>query len=192
MPAFIFKWTVESIPADRFLQAMKAHDPLLEAWQRTVSRKRDGAAVFDSTGKIARSFRDVEEGARAFHTKIDTLPAGAIVAVQIGNHPDWPSVFIACLRKQLVVLPLDQSTGERQRDAALEICKATAVISDASAASEDVFHRTNLEVVRLNIAKSVVDWDGNPPSLLKLTSGTTAAPRVMRFRSHHLLYDCDH
>jgi acyl-CoA synthetase (AMP-forming)/AMP-acid ligase II len=192
MLAFIFKWSAESIRADRFLQVMKAPDLLLAAWQRTVSRKGDGAAVLDSTGKIARSFREIEEGARAFHTKIDTLPAGAIVAVQIGNHPDWPSVFIACLRKQLVVLPLDQSIGERQRDAALEICKATAVVSDASPASEHVFHRTNLEVVRLTIAESVVDWEDNPPSLLKLTSGTTAAPRVIRFRSHHLLSDCDH
>jgi long-chain acyl-CoA synthetase len=171
---------------------MKAPDPLLAAWHRTVSRKGDGAAVFDSTGKIARSFHDLEEGARAFHTKIDTLPAGAIVAVQIGNHPDWPSVFIACLRKQLVVLPLDQSIGERQRDAALEICNTTAVVSAAGPESEHVPCRTDLEVVRLNIVESVTDWDGNPPSLLKLTSGTTAAPRVIRFRSRHLLSDCDH
>src|SRR5436305_4452981 len=192
MPAFIFKWSAESIRARRFWQAMKARDPLLAAWQSIVSRKRDGSSVFDSTGKIARSFNDVEEGARAFHTKIDTLPAGAIVAVQIGNHQDWPSIFIACLRKQLVVLPLDQSIGERQRDAALEICNTTAVISAAGPGIAHVPGRTDLEVIRLNIAESVADWDGNPPSLLKLTSGTTAAPRVIRFRSHQLLSDCDH
>src|SRR5437763_5121297 len=152
MPAFIFEWTVESIPADRSLQAMKAHDPLLEAWQRTVSRKRDGAAVFDSAGKIARSFREIEEGARAFHTKIDTLPAGAIVAVQIGNHQDWPSIFIACLRKQLVVLPLDQSIGERQRDAALEICNTTAVISAVPGGSVPT-------LLRLRTVDATPTWD---------------------------------
>jgi hypothetical protein len=64
MPAFIFKWSAESIRGHRFWQAMKARDPLLAAWQSTVSRKGDGAAVFDSMGKIARSFRDIEEGAR--------------------------------------------------------------------------------------------------------------------------------
>jgi long-chain acyl-CoA synthetase len=170
---------------------MKAPDPLLAAWQRTASRKADGAAVFDSTGKIARSFRDVEEGARAFYTKIDALPAGAVVAVQIGNHEDWPSVFIACLRKQLVVLPLDQSISERQRDAALEICKATAVVSAAALAGEDMTSETDLDVVRLTTADSTADWDDNPPSLLKLTSGTTAAPRAIRFRAHQLLADCD-
>src|SRR5436305_7766187 len=171
MPAFIFKWSAESIRARRFWQAMKARDPLLAAWQSIVSRKRDGAAVFDSTGKIARSFRDVEEGARAFHTKIDTLPAGAIVAVQIGNHPDWPSIFIACLRKRLVVIPLDQSIGERQRDAALEICNTTAVVSAVPSGSVPT-------LLRLRTADDTPTWDSNPPSLLTLTYTTTSAPRV--------------
>ena len=169
---------------------MKARDPLLAAWQSTVSRRGGDAAVFDSTGKIARSFRDVEEGARAFYTKIDAFPAGTVVAVQIGNHKDWPSVFIACVRKQLVVLPLDQSISERQRDAALEICNATAVISAATLAGEDVTSEPDLEVVSL-AAGSTVDWGDNPPSVLKLTSGTTAAPRAIRFRAHQLLADCN-
>ena len=169
---------------------MKAGDPLLAAWQSTVSRKGGDAAVFDSTGKIARSFRDVEEGARAFYTKIDAFPAGTIVAVQIGNHKDWPSVFVACVRKQLVVLPLDQSMSERQRDAALEICNATAVVSAATLAGEEVTSEIDLEVVRLTAA-STVDWGYNPPSVLKLTSGTTAAPRAIRFRAHQLLADCN-
>ena len=65
--------------------------------------------------------------------KWTSFSAGAVVAVQIGNHEDWPAIFIACLRKQLVVLPLDQSIGEQQRDAALEICKASAVVSASPA-----------------------------------------------------------
>jgi long-chain acyl-CoA synthetase len=34
------------------------------------------------------------------------------------------------------------------------------------------------------------DWGAPPPALLKLTSGTTAAPRAIRFRSEQLLTDC--
>jgi acyl-CoA synthetase (AMP-forming)/AMP-acid ligase II len=170
---------------------MKAANPLLAAWQRVVSRKGDGAAVFDSTGQIVRSFRDIEENARDFSAKIDGLPAGAVVAVQIGNHEDWPSVFIASLRKRLVVLPLDQSISERQRCEALEICKAMAVVSATALAEEDASTTSDLDVVRLTTTNSTADWDGNPPSLLKLTSGTTAAPRAVRFRPHQLLADCD-
>ena len=36
----------------------------------------------------------------------------------------------------------------------------------------------------------VADWGEAPPVLLKLTSGTTAAPRAIRFRSEQLLADC--
>jgi long-chain acyl-CoA synthetase len=34
------------------------------------------------------------------------------------------------------------------------------------------------------------DWGEHPPVLLKLTSGTTAAPRAIRFNSEQLLADC--
>ena len=168
----------------RFLQAMKHEDPLLVAWQRTISRKGDNAAVLDATGRIARSFRDIEDHARAFETKMDKLIAGAVVAVQIGNHEDWPAVFIACLRKRLVVLPLDQSIGEQQRDTALEICKASAVISAVPSENSP-------QIIRLRTADTTADWGENIPSLLKLTSGTTSAPRAIRFRSHQLLADCN-
>src|SRR5215475_15558200 len=127
------KWSAECIRERRFLQAMKHRDPLLLAWQTTISRKANDSAVFDATGRVARTFRDIEGHARAFEAKMDDLLPGAVVAVQIGNHEDWPAVFIACLRKQLVILPLDQSMGEQQRDAALEICRARAVISGLSA-----------------------------------------------------------
>ncbi|MEO5719907.1 MAG: class I adenylate-forming enzyme family protein, partial [Chthoniobacterales bacterium] len=35
------------------------------------------------------------------------------------------------------------------------------------------------------------EWSEQPPVLLKLTSGTTAAPRAIRFRSAQLLADCE-
>ena len=163
---------------------MKHRDPLLLAWQRTISRKGDDAAIFDTTGRIARNFRDIEDRARALEAKMDKLLAGAVLAVQIGNHEDWPAVFIACLRKQLVVLPLDQSIGEQQRAVALDICRASVLVSAIPSENSP-------QIIRLRTAGTAVDWGKNAPSLLKLTSGTTAAPRAIRFRSHQLLADCN-
>ena len=163
---------------------MKHGDPLLLAWQTTISRKGGDAAIFDSSGNIARSFRDIESHARAFEAKMDKLLPEAVVAVQIGNHEDWPAVFIACLRKQLIVLPLDQSIGEQQRGAALEICTASALVSAVPSENSP-------QIVRLSTTDTTADWGENVPSLLKLTSGTTAAPRAIRFRSHQLLADCN-
>jgi long-chain acyl-CoA synthetase len=163
---------------------MKHGDPLVLAWQTTISRKGDDAAIFDASGSIAWSFRDIEGHARAFEAKMDSFLAGTVVAVQIGNHEDWPAIFIACLRKQLIVLPLDQSIGEQQRDAALEICRAGALVSAVPSENSP-------QIVRLRTTDTTADWGENVPSLLKLTSGTTAEPRAIRFRSHQLLADCN-
>jgi len=108
---------------------MKSEDPLLVAWDKTLSRKGDQPAIFNPTGQIARTFRQIEERARQFDAKIERFRAGEVIAVQIGNHENWPSIFVACLRKQLVVVPVEQSTSDEQRDAALQICRASAVVS---------------------------------------------------------------
>src|SRR5207344_2737417 len=109
---------------------------------------------------------------------------GSVIAIQIGNHEDWPSILIACLRRQLVVLPLEQSMNDQQRDAALEICRANAVVSAVLSGEPP-------RVFRLRTTDAATHWDDHSPSLLKLTSGTTAAPRAIRFRSQQLLADCN-
>jgi long-chain acyl-CoA synthetase len=163
---------------------MKSLDPLLAEWDKILARKDDDAAILTTTGQVWRTFRNVEETARDFGEKIDGFRAGEVVAVQIGNHEDWPSILLACLRKQLVVLPLERSISERERDAALEICGASVVVTAAPG--------TPPEVLRLTVASTPKgNWGERSPSFLKLTSGTTAAPRAIRFRSKQLLADCD-
>jgi acyl-CoA synthetase (AMP-forming)/AMP-acid ligase II len=132
---------------------MKSDDALLAAWEETLSRKGDAPAIFDTRGEVLRTFREVENRAEALLGEI--AHDARVHAIDIGNHPDWPSHLLAALRRQIVALPLEGSITPQQREAALAMCKA-------------------------------------PPSasLLKLTSGTTAAPRAIRFRSEQLLADC--
>src|SRR5256714_7505782 len=162
---------------------MKLHDTLLERWQSIVAQKGDAPAIFNTRADVARTFRQVDERASDFESKIDNFKARSVIAGQIGNHEDWPSILIACLRRGVVVMPLEQSISDQQRDAALKICHACAVVSAVPSGS--------VEVVRLRTAASTVAWGKKAPALLKLTSGTTAAPRVIRFRSRQLLADCD-
>src|SRR2546429_5723574 len=165
-------------------QGMKSTDALLDSWRHTLSRAKDRPAILTTHGQILRKFRDIEEGACKFEPKLEKFPPGGVIAIQIGNHEDWPSILIACLRTHLVVLPLEQSVNDQQRNATLELCKARAVVSAVpSGAAPDIS--------RLRTADATPDWGENPPSLLKLTSGTTAAPRAIRFRSHQLLADCN-
>jgi long-chain acyl-CoA synthetase len=156
---------------------MKPKDALLERWQATVARKGNAPAVFNSRGQVDRTFRQIDEHAGDFQSKIDSFDVGSVIAVQIGNHEDWPSILIACLRRGVVVLPLEQSISEQQRDAALKICRASGIIEKAGP-------------VRV-IDNELPNWQRKNPALLKLTSGTTAAPRVIRLSSEQMLTDCD-
>lgn len=140
---------------------MKSDDALVAAWEETLAQKQEAAAIFDTRGEVLRTFGEIESLARNLEEKINPA-AGRVQPIDLGNHPDWPSWLLACLRRRVVALPLEGTITLQQREAALRIC----TVREAS------------------------DWGERPPALLKLTSGTTAAPRAIRFRSEQLLADC--
>ena len=115
---------------------MKLTDALLHAWRDTLRRARNASAIFNADGKVLRTFGEIEECACEFEDDFEMFPPGRVIAIQIGNHEDWPSLLIACLRRQLVVLPLEESISAQQRDAALRLCNATAVVSAVPSGSE--------------------------------------------------------
>src|ERR1700724_2245803 len=110
---------------------MKPKDPLLERWAEILFKTADAPAIFNRDGEVVYTFRQIENRARDFESEIGNFQSGTLVAVQIGNHEDWPSILIACLRHQLVVLPLEQSITDQQRDAALKVCRASAIVEGA-------------------------------------------------------------
>jgi long-chain acyl-CoA synthetase len=135
---------------------MKSDDALLAAWEETLAQRRDIPAIFDTRGEVLRTFADIENRARELQGKIED---DRVYPIDHGNQPDWPSHFLAALRRRVVALPLESTITVAQREAALRTCTGG-------------------------------DWGAPPPVLLKLTSGTTAAPRAIRFRSEQLLADC--
>jgi long-chain acyl-CoA synthetase len=155
-------------------------DSLVEAWKNTSpAREREGA-IFDTQGDVLRTFAQIEEEACDFeHMLLRRFGPDEVIAIQVGNHPSWPALLLACLRRQLVALPLERTMAEGEREAALRICRARAVIGIE-----------NERIALQTLPPQSIEWGSNPPSLLKLTSGTTAAPRAIRFRSEQLLADC--
>src|SRR6266852_3622010 len=117
---------------------MKPKDALLERWQSTVAQKSDAPAIFNTRAQVERTFQEIDNRARDFESKIDSFHTANVLAVQIGNHTDWPSIFIACLRRGVVVLPLEQSISDQQRDAALKICRANGVVAAAVSGGRDI------------------------------------------------------
>ena len=170
---------------------MKSTDPLLDAWLETLRCAKDGPAILNTDGEVLRKFSDVEERACHFESNLKMFAPGGVIAIQIGNHEDWPSILIACLRNRLVVLPLEQSISGQQRDAALKVCGATALVSAVSSGGSAEIFGLRPSKDREQAADATTDWAEKAPTLLKLTSGTTAAPRAIRFGSQQLLADCN-
>jgi len=178
--------SAKSIRTCRNPQVMKVSDPLLAAWQKTLHRRGDAAAILDENGATLRTFQGVEKRADELIENLAGFEPGGVVAVQIGNHPDWPSIFLACRRRKLVVVPLDQSISAQDRATALETCRASGLIENGRANGSNQEAAQGITLLH----QPVVRWGDHPPSLLKLTSGTTAAPRAVRFRSEQLIADC--
>ena len=148
---------------------MKPKDALLKRWEVILVRKGDAPAIFNTAGDVARTFRQIDKGAQDFESRIDNFHSGNVLAVQIGNHEDWPSVLIACLRRKVVVLPLEQSISDQQRDAALKVCNAgAALVSNMTSGSYEM---------RSLFVDYFMQWRLPIPALFKLTSGTTTLPR---------------
>jgi long-chain acyl-CoA synthetase len=155
-------------------------DSLVEAWASLAGFEQN-AAIFDTNGVVLRTFAQIEEEARGFEgTLLREFRPGEVIAIQLGNHAAWPALLLASLRRQLVALPLERTMAEREREAALRVCFASAIAEIK-----------NEQVALEPLPCETVLWGPNPPSLLKLTSGTTAAPRAIRFRSGQLLADCN-
>ena len=161
---------------------MKSRDPILIRWGETLARGSSRPAILDPAGQVLRTYGDVEQETAPWVDQLGSLPPGSVVAIQVGNHPAWPALFLAALRSGLTTLPLEVSITEAERNAALDLCRAGALL---------VNDGNSIRLVqRETIAVFPPDETGRP-TLLKLTSGTTAVPRAVRFQSHQLVADCD-
>ncbi len=157
-----------------------AHIALLDPWRQTLARRSSEAAVLASDGSVTRTFSDIETEAFTLAESLARLPSASIVAVQIGNSPSWPALFLALLRAGHRTLPLGADTPP-------------------PAFANALIDRTLL-VSQLPIVATFPPRPdfGSPNShlpstaLLKLTSGTTGTPRAIRFTAAQLAADCAH
>lgn len=203
MSAFMSKTSPQINRRKSATQATASDDAVLEMWEKTRGQYRDRAAIFDQCRNVIRTFAQIEKRASDFVAELEPFSPGTVIAIQIGNHPDWPSLFLACLRRKLVALPLEQTMSEEQRRAAFETCRVAVIATISPSPRAKQFTRRGGKDpvdVTFKVAQrdpstfardDVLGWGARQPSLLKLTSGTTAGPRVVRFRSEQLLADCE-
>ncbi len=153
---------------------------LLRRWQCTLASRHAEPAIYAADREILRTFPDIEAESGNLGRSLEGYAPGSVIAIQIGNHPSWPALLLACVRRGLIPLPLGGHLGSGERASALETCGAACVV-EAGEGNDTVGFST--------LAPS----SPSPASteFLKLTSGTTAEPRAIRFQMRHLIADCD-
>jgi acyl-CoA synthetase (AMP-forming)/AMP-acid ligase II len=158
-------------------------DALLAAWHETLARRRTEGAIFDTRRRVLFRFGEIEELSCHYEAEggcgLREFEPGEIVAMQIGNHAHWPALVLAGLRREIVLLPIEQAVSDAERAGALKTCRVAGLLTTPGK-----------KIARLGPVEPV-DWGDRQPVLLKLTSGTTAAPRAIRFRSAQLLADAE-
>jgi acyl-coenzyme A synthetase/AMP-(fatty) acid ligase len=153
---------------------------LLQAWSKTLKNRSGDSAVFTPAAAVARRFCDIEEESLRLEQMLCEFPSGSVLAIQIGNSISWPALLIAAFRRGLIPLPLGRHVEKGERDLVLQGAGAACLVE---ADEQDV------------LSISALQGSGSPlPAVdcdfLKLTSGTTSAPRMIRFQADQLLADC--
>ncbi len=168
--------------------SVEEENPILAAWSRTVGRLGPAPAVFGPDGSALRTFMEIHWDADAASTRLRAsgLGRGDVIALQLGNSPWMPGWLLAIWQMGAIPVLLDRSCTGTALDAALATVGARAWLGWESSEIDAVRAGADCHLETRGGARFT---DGT--QFLKLTSGTTGAPRAIRFTAAQLLADCD-
>jgi len=144
-------------------------------WKQVLKSRRRETAIFSDDCSILRTFEEVEVERAVWRSRLSPFSTGDCIIAAIGNDPSWPAFLLACWDLALVVVPIEADLQAAQLQSILQFTQAQGLVQVAG-------------IQRLDCPP--IHWEGPRPDLLKITSGTTGAPRAVRFRESQLLADC--
>jgi len=145
------------------------------SWQAVLAKRGSDVAIFSEDGRAIRTFVDIESERQTWREKLASFPPGSVLLVQFGNEPIWPALFLDCLDLKLIMAPLEPEVTSLAFEKIVQVTQAQGVVRPSA-------------INRLD--HPLIAWNEPLPDFLKLTSGTTALPRAVRFRERQLLADC--
>ena len=174
------------------MESATKNNAILERWAETLGRRGPDAAVLGRGGAVGRTFAEIEREAGEWEERLGGWERGTMVGIQAGNSPSWPALVLGAMRAGLIPLPLGRHMAEEERELALATCGAGVLVtrSDEDERDERAEGLKILDLGRRNSARER-GWGATDTALAKVTSGTTAAPRAVRFTAGQLVADCD-
>lgn len=150
---------------------IKSTQAICDAWQLLLlSPQHNDPAVLDGKGQVLRTFADLEQQSLDFALLMNRVKPGEILVFVSPNHPDWVAVFLASLKTQAVLLPLEPGSSVDQNLRAAEQAGAHWFLHWNA--------KNQLECRALNPSQSKNIENPTKPGkvLCKMTSGTTGQP----------------
>jgi long-chain acyl-CoA synthetase len=149
--------------------------PFDSFWREVLKNRNRETAIFSDQRRDLRTFSEVEEERVLWRDRLAIFSAGDCIVVALGNDPSWPALLLASWDRALIVTPVEPDLQTDQLEKILQLTRAQGLILTDEIQQFD---------------STPIRWDGPKPNLLKITSGTTGAPRAVRFRESQLLADC--
>jgi acyl-coenzyme A synthetase/AMP-(fatty) acid ligase len=159
----------------------KVKNVVLARWRGNVAKKHAAPAILSPDGAVARTFAALEAEAESLAAHFSGLPAGFVASLHATNHPTWPALLLAIWKSGGCALLVDHTLRDPARTDAERACGT----------------RIRLEIEKTGepritaLPHAPVDFHEFAPDLIKLTSGTTGAPRAVLFTAEQLEVDCE-
>ncbi len=183
---------------------MPSLSPIADAFDAVRRDRADEVLLIAPGEHRTDTAQDVHDAATALAQALTRtgLAAGHLVVCCVGNRAAMPALVLACLRERLPFLPLDRSTPALELAALADEWDAAAVVVpedlDLPARSDDASQPARSRgVLGQGLAAYVrrpLPEPGRqaPAAMLKLTSGSTGAPRATCTEERHLIADVRH
>jgi long-chain acyl-CoA synthetase len=163
--------------------------PILAAWQSVVSEQSLRVAIFDGRGTPVCFFAEIEDLSRRRASQVlNGLAPGSLVLFQPENAEltqDPPTVLhtaallLAALRQRVAIILADATTSPAFLS---DVCRTAGV-------NRFIRLEPECKLTCAPVATAPPAWPGDPPALLKLTSGTSGLPRCVAFTEAALYAD---
>lgn len=146
---------------------------LLEAWQHTVRTAPDAIALIDASSGRRWTRGEMETEGNNWHAQHGDSASRQTLAFADANGPGWLRVFLGLLKCGAVAIPLDPGEPQEAQRALGHRCGANFLWSAG-------------QLQELAPRSRAARAGGR---LIKLTSGSTGVPRVLRFTDAQMLAD---
>ncbi len=181
---------------------MDAHSPIAAAYDVVLADRADEVLLFAPSEGRTRTAQQIHEAALAIAAgfRQHGLGRGHLVLACLGNVSAMPSLVLACLREGLPLLAADRSTPAAEIRALADAWHAAIALVPASSDLDDALGRATWTRPRAReplpdgiaayVAESRPEAGAHAPAvLLRLTSGSTGAPRATCTEERHLVAD---